>query len=1640
MARTAPAEAGRGGGGSSGVSGAVGKTPAQALSLSRTGALADARTTRSADDGTWAFADLSADAYYLITFAKAGYQTQRLVMTGAEAAARALEIELVAGSGRLEGLVTGPGGPTGGAQVTITDGVTTVSTSTSTTGAVGRWSVEGLSTPSAYLVTVTADGLGAQSALVRLDPDGAAVVDLGLLSGVAALGGTVTGPDVLGAVGGLGGVTVTATDGGGIVRVASTVTDGPVGAYTLADLPSPGVYTVTFEGPGHTRQSQEVTLAEGVSQASLDAQLTLSSGVVQGTLVDPAGGGLAGAGITVSNGTHTYKTMSTSDAHGSFRLNGVEPGDYVVSAELFGHVTGHAQVTVTAGQASDADLVLTPVDGDGLEASTFVRGRVSDARTGSVVTCPDLPVADCVVTVELQRQRLDGTTETVTATSAPSLEYTIPPAGSEGLLPGLYTLTVSAPGYEPQRVDVEAPMGQTVRAAQAALLPSPSVIGAVQARVGAVPAGSCVIVASAGLTPADVDVAHCGFGSAPDGTPTCVITSPVAGASARCAAIGLNGAYEVARLVSGGYSVWVESADAEYRAPAPTAVVLAAGEVRRLDHTLDRLGRVLLSVLADEGAGALVAADAATVVPHFSATPSGPSTPLAPLATDAQGQVLARALEPGSYRFDVTWSNGSGGTAVSGSTVQISVNHNQELASQMVLTRSGREFQGRVIAQLAVGSASPVRGVQVKVTGIVGYAGLVPQRSSATVTTGPTGEFRIVAVPDTTPHAVPTAELPLVADTISVEVVDPAGAYQGLSRASTTIDDVVAVPLEVQPSGQRFSGTLTGVDGSVDLSAATLEVLSTPPGVGSVRLTSNSAGVLVWRDLNQPADTATGGSATLARPGEYRVQVSLPGYDTHTATVEFRPGQPAVLTMPLVRQGELRVAVVRAGSSDPVIDPVVTLTRPGATDVTVTASPGTHWADFGELPSGRYSVNVRAAGHAFTTGVVQVGPGQTTATPAEVQVARLGAIAGTVQVSIGGSLRALPGVVITATSAASDQVFTTTTDATGAYRLTGTTVVQGLSAGTWRVTAALTGYTPTYSGASVPVTITAGALSPVTLDVTMSADRVALLVDVYDPVTGAGVDGLTVRLLHSSTIVSTSCEASSPSSSLCSQVPGRYGFTQLEPGAYTLDVAGGNFAPLTVTVTVGAGVTTQVSVPVAARANTVQGMVSGQSGSSAATPLTGATVTLLRDGAPMASTATSSGAFVFLTVADGSYVLSVERAGYGATNRALTVRGGQSVSVDLTLYADARQVKVTVEAVNGFDLTGALVSLEPDAGSGQLALAAQPVVRVGSTTSYTTTFNQVPEGQWTAHASGPSGHHGVWSAQVGASADSVTIPVDEVRVRLRVTSADANPPQAVTLTVAAAHGGTLTEQAPVNGGVVTVYFRQGAGTVTAVAPSGPWTVSPTSRAIGAGATDVLAAFEVERALAATSIAITAPTALVVGEAADLRATVTPAPDGGTVTFTVNGVAVGTVPVSTGSGAAVLSGYVPGADLPLGSVALGASYSGTAAYVGSSASTQPTLRAPSATALSASPTTVAGGGAVTLTATVTSQGSTAGTVAFTGSGCAAPASVTVTAGQAVLTCTPPAAGPPSREYTATFTPAAGNAETAGSRGAAQVAVS
>ena len=1551
----------------------TGKVPAGALPVTRTEPLDAARSTSTREDGTWAFAGLPATQNYLITLSKPGYQTQRFVMSGAEAAA-GLDVELVAGAGRLAGTTTGPGGqPVGGVDITITDGTTTITTSSNTTGDVGAWSVDGLSTPSTYLVTASGNGLGSEAALVPLAAAGAERVDLALDTAVATLTGLVTGPDSLGAVGGLGGITVTATDGT-TTRTASTATGDLGGRYVLADLPVPGRYTVTVSGDGYASHTREVDLSTG-SAATADVRLGVSSGVVQGTVTTPDGVGLASAGLTLRGESGTYKTMSASDARGSFRFNGIAPGDYVLQAELFGHLTGLAPVTVAAGGAASADLVLTPVADEGLLDTARIQGAVSDASSGGQIECPaGTPAEDCVVTVTTRAQTLDGTTRTVSVTVAPDLPYTLPPVEEPGLLPGLYQVDVTAPGYEPGRVTVQVPMGQTVQANPVALYRSPSVTGVVSARVGVVPDGTCVLAVPGGAGDADCAV---------DSGGTCTVTGTSLPAGARCAGLAANGSYTLEQLSSGPWSLAVRTPDgSEYLDVAPVDVVLEPGELRRHDTILDRLARIDLTVLYDRGGGVLEPAAGAAVTP----VPLE-GDPLDPLTAGGTGQAGLTHLAPGSYRLEVAYTPPGGARTYTGATPVLTVGHNQELTRQLVLTGgTGYPVHGAAFTNLGAGGTPPVAGVTVSVNGVTGYSGLVAVRETVTMTTGAMGEFEVLLddgsadVPGD-----PTGRTTFVSDRVSVTVTDPLGRYAPLSLTGVSITDP-AVTLELEPLGREVEIVVDGV-ADADRAALALSVTQAPPGAQRARVATNGSGAgtsYVWHDdLAQPyAVPGDYSRGTLIRPGLYTLTPELSGYESEPVQVLVDPrgagaGDPVRITVSLAQYGQLVVEAVQTGSCEAgtcarVLDPVVTLMRPQEGDRTARAVVGTNRVNFGPVAPGSYDVYVQAAGHEFTAATITVAPAQ--AEPVRVEVRRLATITGTVR-STGG--QTLAGVQVSAQPPDGSEPFLATTDTTGAFRITGTDSREGLreSDEPWVLTFAAPGYLSDSGGSQpnrVEVLVSAGS-SPAPVDVALAPLPVDVYVDVYDPDAGAAglVEGLSVTLLQGSQRY-TGVDLDSPD--------GRYYFPDVVPGVYTVSVTGGDYAPLVTTITVPAsGEATSVSLSIASRRNTVAGSVLGQAGGGAAEPVGGATVTLESASGNVETTQTGdsgadAGRFSFDGVPDGEYVLTAAHPSFGpAASRSVKVERGQVLTVDIVLYAAARQVEVTVRSVNGFDLSGMLVRLEPPGGGSPLA--PQPVARE-SDGSYRTVFNQVPPvsgggPDWEAVASGPVGHLGTHRASV--SGTTATIDVREVRLRVSATADGPAPPATLGVTVRSAGdtpGTALT--VGVGGTQESVYLPAGSRyTVTATAVPGWRLDTPVVEVDATGsAREAVAAFRLtsdppvlQPALTTTTVSADRAT-VTTGGSVTLTARVasSPPPAGGTVTFVHNGRTLAPVALVAGTATTV----VP--DLTAGVHEFSATYSGAQGFAPSATAASAFVlaadpgTAPSSVALSAA----AGAGSVTFT--------------------------------------------------------------------------
>ncbi len=1182
-----------------------GKVLATTLPVERTDETSQRRSTVTETDGTWAFADLSPTARYLIVLAKPGYQTQRFLVTGAQAAATPLKLEMVPGKGTMSGQISGPSGAAGGVEVTLSDGLTTVTTRSATSGRVGYWEVDGLSTPSTYLVSATADKLGAQSALVSLGAAATRTVNLALSPGVATLSGTVRGTDSLGGFGGLGGLTITAT-AGETTRTATTTTGDRAGTFVLPDLPVPASYTLTLSGAGYATQTRQIDLTSA-GLSPLDITMTSSGGSVQGTVTEPDGTGIAAAGLVLDGPAGTYKTMSASDATGTFRFSGIAPGQYVLTAVVFAHDPASTQVTVTSGGSATADLVLTPTPGGGLTATSHIRGGVRDASTGGQITCPyKLTTETCDVTVTGKITDAAGVTTThVVVNPDPDNDYRWPDNTVSGLLPGLYRLTIEAPGYEPGHVNVTVPMGQEVEATTVALEQSPSIIGTVQAHIGTVPTDTCVIAVDAG---AALPGGPCGLtGTGVD--ERCAI------AGGACSFIGVNGSYSINRLRSGNYDVWVvPPTGSQYIAPAKGTVSLVPGSSRRFDAILDRLGVLNVTVMRSDGSSQVVPEQGAIIT----TSPAPQVPPALDVTTDANGLAMMTGLAQGTYTVNVNPLLGPD-KAIPGIVVGL----NQEVSFQVVLTSPVANVPGRVVSQLSSGASTPVGGAKVEVTGTTGFNGLNPVRGVSTpqaTTTAALGAFTVCTTSVGCPTDGSATNLPLVEQRVDVRVTaDGYVPYSATDVATSALQTLTLTPL-----GTSFRATVAfnpdlGAGTAAALDKIRFDVLSAPPGVGDLSMSAklvNGVPTVIWTDSAQGLDPNIAGARNI-RPGAYRLSASLPGYDTAPVTFTLNPGQamtPEVFT--LNKFGFLRVSAVAVQGGAGVTGAIMTLSLPGGVTQRIEAHPGDAFVDFGDLATGAYPITVRAPGHQALTTTVNVVAGQTAAQAEVVQLVKLGTITGLVQSQLSSTwFQALPNAQVTVTDAGGRQ-FSTITGSDGRYTVTGTTVQDGLDSGTWTIATTATGHGDGSGSADIP---TQPALRPPSeLNVTanpirMIAQKGNLHVFAMNG-TVAVTEPLTMRISYINEVgdpvsIAPSCTPSDTTAP-CTGAAGHYDFNAVLPLAYTLSISGGNYSPLTLPVTVAPGTTTPLSVPITTPAGSIQGVVQHQVTGGGSTPVVGATVTL----------------------------------------------------------------------------------------------------------------------------------------------------------------------------------------------------------------------------------------------------------------------------------------------------------------------------------------------------------------------------------------------------------------------------------------------
>ena len=769
-----------------------------------------------------------------------------------------------------------------------------------------------------------------------------------------------------------------------------------------------------------------------------------------------------------------------------------------------------------------------------------ITGSVVEAGTGDLIECPEVTPPTTPITFEpcLTAVVTDsdgdevenvGGTAIGTTQFTPDAEYTLPDDGQPvGLVPGLYTVTVSAPHYESAKTRVQVGFRDNATADTIQLAPAPVITGVISAVTGE-PAGPvCVWAVPDGVAApttrcSDPAPAAC----APDSAtfdPT--DTTP----RAQCAWVDGLGRYSIEVPRRGEYTLLVEPQDDEYPSPPDVRLNAPAGSTVIHNVQLNRLGRITLTALEAGSGGALGAAEGATITLDGLTGPTGTPTGFSESQTSGPGGATAfTALQPGWYRV-----SGSK-TPLASDPFVVFVGFNQEERRIVPLVRRVTALVGKVTWNR--GGAIPVDGASVTVTGPVGYSGTQPFNGSTTLTTDADDGCFVVTRTSTT--TAPAPGLPGCTDTYASPAwqrIDFLSSTASEIRITKTGFDLLVLrnhdllegtvnEFTLEPSAVPFVGntgtTRIVADGTTpDFSNATFRVDSTTTSATTISMKASAGGDLTWTDTRY-------GSVDRIRPGNYTVTATLDGYTSSPVSITCEVAAASCSTTDQLRLRQLGSLTVNAVDSGGVaVDNVVTTLRKGSTVVGQKDSPNDgNSVSFPDLLPGAtdYTLRVQAAGYDFDAGSLSCTPaGGTTSTSLTIEagtvttcnvtLTRLGTFTGTLNGVLADSpasspVRQLAGATVqatpcTATATASSVTYctavnnsrrlTTSSDAAGGYSLTGTNSIEGIDTGYWLLTTVLPGW-------SQPPVAASGALQGTLVNVTTGGDLPREPVDVREP-------------------------------------------------------------------------------------------------------------------------------------------------------------------------------------------------------------------------------------------------------------------------------------------------------------------------------------------------------------------------------------------------------------------------------------------------------------------------------------------------------------------------------------------------------------
>ena len=1088
-------------------------------------------TLTTSENGTWKHSSLVPGGHYEVLFSKAGYTSQAFVVSPSEAGEQIeLEVSLEPGTGAIGGTVTNGSTALGGAKVTITDGTVIYTATTSTEpGSIGTWEIEGIGTPARYVVTVELAGFGTEVRSVELGPgESSRNVRTVLTSGVGSIVGTVSSGGI-----GQGGITITIT-GGDFELTTTSLSDTPVGSFSLPNVPLGVTYTLEATGAGWLTQTQDVFVdgAETVFVEMISATGRLQGVVTTDTPADPASPGLGDVRITVTGNDLEFATTSADT--GEYAFSAVPPGEYVVSFDRFEHNPTATPITIGAGATTTQDVTMAFAPHTVPFADARLFGRVTNQRNddvgGATITVLGHPP-----TATDPGEDGNGNVQVI---AEPDGTYDI-----EGLDFGAYTVRIEAASHQLSDDQVSFGLNAAVEHNRQIFT-----LGSFEGFVRP----SWDIDTTLGINAADVFILE------GDGTGG----GAVFPATTRFEPGKGDGYYALSDTLTGG--LWTVQASAQGFVTEETAATSGVLGETTLVPDLHLNLRPVLEVLVVEpqNDGSFAAIAGATVT--LTDVPTGytgdttavtDGAGLAVFQEPTTGAVTADTPKPvpGSYTFGVTATG---------------YDPMPTVGAVLAATPDAQDTPATVRKQVALVQSSPPGGTGYLVGGTITYS-----RDDVDLPINGT-RVQATVISGFTPTDDPTEPTPIL---LPIDVTFPTNAWSvpehrhgnasydfsqtdftPLNQDINASADVGGGPsndliIRLDPLASSISGTLVHTTGAT-VDVEQFQITADAP------LTTGSVPVV--------ADVGPGGTFTLPglHPGTWDLDVQhdsggdarfiFPG----TTTIDLEPNEARVLAtaFTVVERADLTVDVTASTQASISIYNGVTL-------IAGPVSPGGNSHTFTNLaPNIAYDVDVTAPQHVsqlVTAPLLVAGVDATV----PIDLAEWATVSGKVQGRIGIATpvdRDLGGVTVTLTDTSGLLVpgsYQTTTDAT-----TGDYSIQ-VPPGTWAVTFSHTDYSST-PVTPVPdqtvVTDTAYPLGTSILPV-LPVDVVFQILSDETDIGGDNIilDGATITLTH----------ATETGGALNQGATGTVTFTNLQPVDWTVTVTATNHTQTSYTLSVPAG-------------------------------------------------------------------------------------------------------------------------------------------------------------------------------------------------------------------------------------------------------------------------------------------------------------------------------------------------------------------------------------------------------------------------------------------------------------------------------------